>query len=155
MGDNTDQQVKLILQGEKPLDTIDTAKEKLPPVHPTEIRTSISPSSAVELNMTSALANYATEAVPSGVTPASLLPQPPCYPNLLVTPTSLLPQPSCSPNLLVAPTFLLPQPSCYPNLLVTPTSLLPQPSCNPNLLKPFTQCNNTPLESTVDVDIMA
>nr|CAD7403114.1 unnamed protein product [Timema cristinae] len=31
-------------------------------VHSTEIRTSISPSSAVELNMTSALANYATEA---------------------------------------------------------------------------------------------
>nr|CAD7589777.1 unnamed protein product [Timema genevievae] len=31
-------------------------------VHPTEIRTSISPSLAVELNMTSALANYATEA---------------------------------------------------------------------------------------------
>nr|CAD7458859.1 unnamed protein product [Timema tahoe] len=30
-------------------------------VHPTEIRTSISPSSAVELNMTGALANYATE----------------------------------------------------------------------------------------------
>nr|CAD7409662.1 unnamed protein product [Timema poppensis] len=37
-------------------------KEKPPPVHPTEIRTSISPSSAVELNTTSALANYATEA---------------------------------------------------------------------------------------------
>nr|CAD7402180.1 unnamed protein product [Timema poppensis] len=37
-------------------------KEKPPSVHPTEIRTSISPSSAVELNMTSALANYATEA---------------------------------------------------------------------------------------------
>nr|CAD7392430.1 unnamed protein product [Timema cristinae] len=33
-----------------------------PPVHPTEIRTSISPSSAVELNTTSALASYATEA---------------------------------------------------------------------------------------------
>nr|CAD7589150.1 unnamed protein product [Timema genevievae] len=33
-----------------------------PTVHPTEIRTSISPSSAVELNTTSALANYATEA---------------------------------------------------------------------------------------------
>nr|CAD7394583.1 unnamed protein product [Timema cristinae] len=32
-------------------------------VHPIEIRTSISPSSAVELNTTSALANYATEAV--------------------------------------------------------------------------------------------
>nr|CAD7424188.1 unnamed protein product [Timema monikensis] len=32
-----------------------------PPVHPTEIRTSISPSSAVEFNTTSALANYATE----------------------------------------------------------------------------------------------
>nr|CAD7602522.1 unnamed protein product [Timema genevievae] len=31
-------------------------------VHPTEIRTSISPSSAVELNTISALANYATEA---------------------------------------------------------------------------------------------
>nr|CAD7256788.1 unnamed protein product [Timema shepardi] len=36
--------------------------EKQPSVHPTEIRTSISPSSAVELNTTSALANYATEA---------------------------------------------------------------------------------------------
>nr|CAD7454530.1 unnamed protein product [Timema tahoe] len=37
-------------------------REKPPPVHPTEIRTSISPSSAAELNTTSALANYATEA---------------------------------------------------------------------------------------------
>nr|CAD7255940.1 unnamed protein product [Timema shepardi] len=36
--------------------------EKPPSVHPTEIRTSISPSSAVELNPTSVLANYATEA---------------------------------------------------------------------------------------------
>nr|CAD7434792.1 unnamed protein product [Timema monikensis] len=35
---------------------------KPPPVHPIEIRTSISPSSAVELNTTSALANYTTEA---------------------------------------------------------------------------------------------
>nr|CAD7256520.1 unnamed protein product [Timema shepardi] len=35
---------------------------KTTPVHPTEIRTSISPSSVVKLNMTSALANYATEA---------------------------------------------------------------------------------------------
>nr|CAD7576204.1 unnamed protein product [Timema californicum] len=35
--------------------------EKPPPVHPTEIRTSISPSSAVELNTTSTLANYTTE----------------------------------------------------------------------------------------------
>nr|CAD7405461.1 unnamed protein product [Timema poppensis] len=34
---------------------------KTTPVHPTEIRTSISPSSAVELYTTSALANYATE----------------------------------------------------------------------------------------------
>nr|CAD7395494.1 unnamed protein product [Timema cristinae] len=33
-------------------------------IHPTEIRTSISPSSAVEFNTTSALANYATEAEP-------------------------------------------------------------------------------------------
>nr|CAD7205475.1 unnamed protein product [Timema douglasi] len=37
-------------------------REKPPQVHPTEIRTWISPSSAVELNTTSALANYATEA---------------------------------------------------------------------------------------------
>nr|CAD7587757.1 unnamed protein product [Timema genevievae] len=36
--------------------------EKPPPVHPTEIRTSISPSSVVWLNTTDALANYATEA---------------------------------------------------------------------------------------------
>nr|CAD7463219.1 unnamed protein product [Timema tahoe] len=35
---------------------------KPPSVHPTKIRTSISSSSAVELNTTSALANYATEA---------------------------------------------------------------------------------------------
>nr|CAD7426303.1 unnamed protein product [Timema monikensis] len=34
-------------------------QEKPPPVHPTEIRNSISPSSAVELNTTSTLANYA------------------------------------------------------------------------------------------------
>nr|CAD7409444.1 unnamed protein product [Timema cristinae] len=40
-----------------------TIYEKTPPVHPTEIRTSISPSSAVELNTTSTLANYTTEAV--------------------------------------------------------------------------------------------
>nr|CAD7257652.1 unnamed protein product [Timema shepardi] len=37
-------------------------REKRDEVHRTEIRTSISPSSAVELNTTSALANYATEA---------------------------------------------------------------------------------------------
>nr|CAD7599562.1 unnamed protein product [Timema genevievae] len=36
--------------------------EKPPPDPPTEIRTSISPSSAVELNTTSVLANYATKA---------------------------------------------------------------------------------------------
>nr|CAD7612679.1 unnamed protein product [Timema genevievae] len=39
-----------------------SGKEKPPPVHPTEIRTSISPSSAVWLNTTGALANYATVA---------------------------------------------------------------------------------------------
>nr|CAD7427681.1 unnamed protein product [Timema monikensis] len=38
-----------------------TIQEKLPPVHPTEIRTFISPSSAIKPNTTSALANYATE----------------------------------------------------------------------------------------------
>ncbi|CAG2054652.1 unnamed protein product [Timema podura] len=36
--------------------------EKPPPVHPTEIRASISPSSVVKLNTTRALANYTTEA---------------------------------------------------------------------------------------------
>nr|CAD7568500.1 unnamed protein product [Timema californicum] len=38
---------------------------KPPPVHPTEIRTSISSSSAVERNTTSVLANYAIEVVPT------------------------------------------------------------------------------------------
>nr|CAD7204512.1 unnamed protein product [Timema douglasi] len=51
--------------------------EKPPPVHPTEIRTSISPSSAVELNTTCALANYATEAGRDGLlfrgTPCSIV----------------------------------------------------------------------------------
>nr|CAD7395366.1 unnamed protein product [Timema cristinae] len=42
-------------------DSVRTAALK-PEVHPTEIRTSTSPSSAVGLNTTSALANYATEA---------------------------------------------------------------------------------------------
>nr|CAD7201585.1 unnamed protein product [Timema douglasi] len=37
-------------------------RKKPSPVHPTEIRTSISPSSTIGLNTTSALANYATEA---------------------------------------------------------------------------------------------
>nr|CAD7257477.1 unnamed protein product [Timema shepardi] len=39
-----------------------TIWEKPPPVHPTEIQTSISSSSAVKLNTTSVLANYTTEA---------------------------------------------------------------------------------------------
>nr|CAD7403552.1 unnamed protein product [Timema cristinae] len=38
--------------------------EKSPPVHPTEIRTSISPSLAVELNTTSVLDNFTNEAGP-------------------------------------------------------------------------------------------
>nr|CAD7256519.1 unnamed protein product [Timema shepardi] len=42
-------------------------RKNRPPVHPTEIRTSISPSSAVELNTTSALANYVTEAVKTNI----------------------------------------------------------------------------------------
>ncbi|CAG2060281.1 unnamed protein product [Timema podura] len=46
----------------QPLADDSDLREKPPPVHPTEIRTSISPSSAVGLNTTSALANYATEA---------------------------------------------------------------------------------------------
>nr|CAD7586903.1 unnamed protein product [Timema genevievae] len=42
-------------------------------VHPTEIRTSISPSSAVEFNTTSALANYTTEeAMQRGIQPGTL-----------------------------------------------------------------------------------
>nr|CAD7460535.1 unnamed protein product [Timema tahoe] len=42
-------------------------EEKSPQVHPTEIRTLISPSSAVKLNTTSAIANYATEAAIIGI----------------------------------------------------------------------------------------
>nr|CAD7588569.1 unnamed protein product [Timema genevievae] len=61
-------------------------QEKPPPVHPTEIRTLISPPSAVGLNTTSALANYATESQPgpsrspskiSQYYPSSMLPPPP------------------------------------------------------------------------------
>nr|CAD7570787.1 unnamed protein product [Timema californicum] len=48
---------RIFVEGERK-----TIQEKPPPVHPTEIRTSISPSSAVEINTTSALANYVTEA---------------------------------------------------------------------------------------------
>nr|CAD7404567.1 unnamed protein product [Timema cristinae] len=58
---------------------------KPPSVHPTEIRTSISPSSAVELNTTSALANYATEAAGVGtflLTPGSTLVSEPCIVSL-------------------------------------------------------------------------
>nr|CAD7571603.1 unnamed protein product [Timema californicum] len=44
-------------------------EEKPPPFHPTEIRTLISPSSAVEPNTTSALANYATEAGKTTLSP--------------------------------------------------------------------------------------
>nr|CAD7201815.1 unnamed protein product [Timema douglasi] len=53
-----------LLDNIKKLSDVDFTKEEKPlPVHPTEIRTSISPSSAVEqLNTTSALANYDTEA---------------------------------------------------------------------------------------------
>ncbi|CAG2058421.1 unnamed protein product [Timema podura] len=43
-------------------ETVENHLGKAIPVHPTEIRTSTSPSSAVELNTTSALANYVTEA---------------------------------------------------------------------------------------------
>nr|CAD7568006.1 unnamed protein product [Timema californicum] len=48
--------------GEQWIQSTVSRNEKPPPVHPTEIRTSISPSSAFELNTTSAFANYATEA---------------------------------------------------------------------------------------------
>nr|CAD7577895.1 unnamed protein product [Timema californicum] len=50
-------------------------KGKPPPVHPTEIRTSISPSSAVKLITTSALVNYATEAGLSSVERRMLPPE--------------------------------------------------------------------------------
>nr|CAD7577350.1 unnamed protein product [Timema californicum] len=45
-------------------------------LHPTEIRTLISPPSAVDLNTTSASVNYATEAVPEGATAGLLLLKP-------------------------------------------------------------------------------
>nr|CAD7574927.1 unnamed protein product [Timema californicum] len=47
-------------------------QEKPPLVQPTEIRTSISPSSAVELNTNSALADYATEEKPPPVHPTEI-----------------------------------------------------------------------------------
>nr|CAD7398394.1 unnamed protein product [Timema poppensis] len=50
------------LRGGRVENHLGTPPPPSPPVHPTEIRTSISPSSAVGLNTTSALANYATEA---------------------------------------------------------------------------------------------
>nr|CAD7574513.1 unnamed protein product [Timema californicum] len=50
-------EVNLHLRGGR----VENYLEKPPSVHPTEIRTSISSSSVVELNTTSALANYATE----------------------------------------------------------------------------------------------
>nr|CAD7588250.1 unnamed protein product [Timema genevievae] len=62
---NFQQHEKVTMATTSPRQHIDGATnepEKPPPVHPTKIRTSISPSSAVELNTTSALANYATEA---------------------------------------------------------------------------------------------
>nr|CAD7595006.1 unnamed protein product [Timema genevievae] len=49
--------------------------------YPTEIRTSISPSSAVELNTTSALANYATE-LGGSTDPLPLTPPLPLNPRL-------------------------------------------------------------------------
>nr|CAD7573259.1 unnamed protein product [Timema californicum] len=57
-------QFSLVLSetGGKEVRVTSSIKEKPPPVHPTEIRTSISPSSAVGLNTTSTLANNATEA---------------------------------------------------------------------------------------------
>nr|CAD7440512.1 unnamed protein product [Timema bartmani] len=67
-----------ILPAEPPLS--EEGREKPPPVHPTEIRTSISPSSVVWLNTTGALANYATEAGqlsrPPSVQPVSTGPRP-------------------------------------------------------------------------------
>nr|CAD7572368.1 unnamed protein product [Timema californicum] len=50
-------------RGERGRARISLSIEKPPPVHPIEIRTSISPSSVAELNTTIALANYATEGV--------------------------------------------------------------------------------------------
>nr|CAD7592544.1 unnamed protein product [Timema genevievae] len=60
VGTSTDGYLRACLGPET--DTLVHLIEKPPPVHPTEIRTSISPSSVVWLNTTSALANYATEA---------------------------------------------------------------------------------------------
>nr|CAD7589845.1 unnamed protein product [Timema genevievae] len=63
--DNSSVQERPIPSAAEAMDHIQ--EEKPPPVHPTEIRTSISPSSMVWLNTTGALANYAIEAViPAG-----------------------------------------------------------------------------------------
>nr|CAD7195629.1 unnamed protein product [Timema douglasi] len=60
-------------------------------VHPTEIRTSISPSSAVELNTTSALANYATEAELYNRSSIMAPPPPPASHQQPVPPSLLTP----------------------------------------------------------------
>nr|CAD7452395.1 unnamed protein product [Timema tahoe] len=52
--------------------SVSERSEKPPPVHPTEIRTLIFPSSAVELNTTSALAIYATDAATDLWRPADI-----------------------------------------------------------------------------------
>nr|CAD7575759.1 unnamed protein product [Timema californicum] len=57
------QQSRLLMTGRTEFESQSgVQRDKPPPVHPTEIRTSISPSSAFELNSTRTLANYATEA---------------------------------------------------------------------------------------------
>nr|CAD7260604.1 unnamed protein product [Timema shepardi] len=111
-------------------------REKPHPVHPTEIRTSISPSSAVEFHTTSALANYATEAGP--VTGRSVPSCPPLDDSALhvnlIGPVTGRSVPSCPP---------LDDPSLHVNLIgpVTGRSVpsclpLDDPSPHVNLIKP-------------------
>nr|CAD7199565.1 unnamed protein product [Timema douglasi] len=54
--------MRVLVSGEVTKQQLKHFLKKPPPVHPTKIRTSISPSSAAGLNTTSTLANYDTEA---------------------------------------------------------------------------------------------
>nr|CAD7576088.1 unnamed protein product [Timema californicum] len=70
VGGNSAETIVPLLSQAKPCSCLELNEEKPPPVHPTEIRTSISPPSAVkQLNTTSALADYATEAAVQSALP--------------------------------------------------------------------------------------
>nr|CAD7202192.1 unnamed protein product [Timema douglasi] len=95
---------------------------KPPSVHPTEIRTSIFSSSAVELNTTTALANYATEAgLPSLLKTKSMME---VWEFIGYLELSLIPQP------LEALYLVYLELVEDPTLIIQPEPVPPSPTCN-------------------------